>query len=96
MASDNEYWLVAVPGGKSPEREWNAISEKLKPISSCFKFSIPDLKVANVLLSSLFTLLSLSLSLSFLFCYSFLQIGTLNSLVDLSDTLNRLDTFVEG
>ncbi|XP_003389520.1 PREDICTED: V-type proton ATPase subunit C 1-B-like [Amphimedon queenslandica] len=67
MASDNEYWLVAVPGGKSPEREWNAISEKLKPISSCFKFSIPDLKI-----------------------------GTLNSLVDLSDTLNRLDTFVEG
>ena len=93
MASDNEYWLVAVPGGKSPEREWNAISEKLKPISSCFKFSIPDLKVVCGLLFSHFTLLSLPL---FSICYSLIQIGTLNSLVDLSDTLNRLDTFVEG
>lgn len=43
--SDNEYWLVAVPGDVTPEDSWRVVSEKVKNHAGCFKFSIPELKV---------------------------------------------------
>jgi hypothetical protein len=58
--ADNEWWLVAVPGRKSgPEREWNVLSEKLKVNSSCFRFSIPDLKVHNLIQTDLYPSMNL-------------------------------------
>lgn len=44
--SDNDYWLVAVPGDPTPDKSWAVLSEKLKVSSACFKYPIPaDLKV---------------------------------------------------
>lgn len=44
--SDNEYWLVAVPGEQQgPDVAWTILSEKLRAYSACFKFPIPELKV---------------------------------------------------
>ena len=44
--SDNEYWLVAVPGEQQgPDFAWTTLSEKLRAHSACFKFPIPELKV---------------------------------------------------
>ena len=44
--SDNEYWLVAVPGDPTPDKSWSVLSERIKGCSACFKYPIPaELKV---------------------------------------------------
>ena len=45
--SDNEYWLVAVPGDPTPDKSWSILSEKIKSYSACFKYPIPDLKASS-------------------------------------------------
>ena len=47
--SDNEYWLVAVPGDATPEDSWGVVSDKVKNHAGCFKFPIPELKVRTLL-----------------------------------------------
>lgn len=47
MNSDN-FWLISVPGEKTPQDSWEKVSKAAAPFSNVFKFSIPNLKVGTL------------------------------------------------
>ena len=47
--SENQYWLVAVPGDPRPEDSWKVLSDRVKNHAAVFKFPIPELKVSQVM-----------------------------------------------
>lgn len=45
--SDN-FWLISVPGEKTPQDSWEKVSKTIAQYSSVFKFNIPNLKVGTL------------------------------------------------
>lgn len=87
MSSADDFWLISIPGEKTPQESWEKLIKAVQPIASAFKLNIPNLKVniMNYFLTELF------------FLYNFLiKVGTLDQLFGLSDELNKLDSFVES
>ena len=86
MSSADDFWLISIPGEKTPQESWEKLIKAVQPIASAFKLNIPNLKVniLNFFLTELF------------FYIIFNQVGTLDQLFGLSDELNKLDSFVES
>ena len=48
MSNLEEFWIISVPGDKTPQQTWEKLSETIKSISDPFKFNIPNLKVGTL------------------------------------------------
>ena len=80
-----EYWIISVPGKTAPGQRFQEVCKATKrdDLSENFLFEIPDLKVCR------------SIEKKNIFHYHHFQVGTLDSLVALSDELARLDSYTE-
>lgn len=45
MSSSDDFWLVSVPGDKTPQEAWEKLFKTVQNIATPFKFNIPNLKV---------------------------------------------------
>lgn len=95
-----EYWLISAPGDKTCQQTWetmNNVTNKQNSLCNNFKFHIPDLKVIYKLKTFLvFSSLTQKIIDHNANCVFFLQVGTLDQLVGLSDDLGKLDAYVEN
>ncbi|CAF0809422.1 unnamed protein product [Brachionus calyciflorus] len=49
MSSNNDdFWLISVPGEKTPQESWDRVYKTLSPLCNLFKFNIPGLKVGTL------------------------------------------------
>lgn len=49
MSSADEYWLVSVPGDKTPQESWEKLFKQVQPLTNgTYKFNIPSLKVGTL------------------------------------------------
>jgi V-type H+-transporting ATPase subunit C len=48
MSNLEEFWIISVPGDKTPQQAWEKLSEAIKYIANPFKFNIPNLKVGTL------------------------------------------------
>lgn len=86
MSNNDDFWLISVPGEKTPQESWERLSKNIQPISNVFKFNIPGLKVY------------IWNKTNYLYVYSKInsKVGTLDQLFGLSDELSKMDSFVES
>ncbi len=45
MSNNDDFWLISVPGDKTPQESWEKLFKAVQPIATPFKFNIPALKV---------------------------------------------------
>jgi hypothetical protein len=45
MSSSEDFWLISVPGDKTPQEAWEKLYKTVQSIATPFKFNIPNLKV---------------------------------------------------
>ena len=45
MSNSEEFWLISVPGDKTPQESWEKMYKSVQQIAVPFKFNIPGLKV---------------------------------------------------
>ena len=45
MSNNDDFWLVSVPGDKTPQESWEKLFKSVQTIASPFKLNIPPLKV---------------------------------------------------
>ena len=48
MSNSEEFWLVSVPGEKTPQESWDRLSKTISPLANIFKINIPGLKVGTL------------------------------------------------
>ncbi len=48
MSSTDEFWLISVPGEKTPQESWDKVSKSVNHLAGVFKFNIPNLKVKSL------------------------------------------------
>jgi V-type H+-transporting ATPase subunit C len=48
MSNLDEFWIISVPGDKTPHQTWEKLSESIKTIATSYKFNIPNLKVGTL------------------------------------------------
>lgn len=46
--TSEDFWLISVPGEKTPQESWDRLFKNVQPISNVFKFNIPGLKVGTL------------------------------------------------
>lgn len=47
MSNNDDFWLISVPGDKTPQESWEKLFKSVQTIASPFKLNIPALKVRN-------------------------------------------------
>jgi hypothetical protein len=45
MSNSEDFWLLSVPGDKTPQDSWEKLYKATQSIATPFKFNIPNLKV---------------------------------------------------
>lgn len=48
MSQTDDFWLVSVPGEKTPQESWEKLYKTISPLASIFKINIPGLKVGTL------------------------------------------------
>ncbi len=48
MSNSDDFWLISVPGEKTPQEAWEKLFRQVQSIASIFKFNIPNLKVGTL------------------------------------------------
>lgn len=48
MSGVDEFWLVSVPGEKTPQEAWEKLYKNIQTTANTFKFNIPSLKVGTL------------------------------------------------
>ena len=48
MSHFEEFWIISVPGDKTPQQAWEKLSETIKSIATPYKLNIPPLKVGTL------------------------------------------------
>ena len=48
MSNNDDFWLISVPGDKTPQESWEKLFKAVQPIATPFKFNIPALKVGTL------------------------------------------------
>jgi hypothetical protein len=48
MSNLDEFWLVSVPGDKTPQQAWETLFRSVNGIANPFKFNVPNLKVGTL------------------------------------------------
>ena len=48
MSQTDDFWLVSVPGEKTPQESWEKLFKTISPIANIFKINIPGLKVGTL------------------------------------------------
>lgn len=48
MSNSDDFWLVSVPGDKTPQEAWERLYKSVQSIATPFKFNIPNLKVGTL------------------------------------------------
>lgn len=48
MSNNDDFWLISVPGEKTPQESWEKLYKTIQSISNPFKFNIPPLKVGTL------------------------------------------------
>lgn len=48
MSNLEEFWIISVPGDKTPQQAWERLYDSIKSIANPFKFNIPNLKVGTL------------------------------------------------
>jgi V-type H+-transporting ATPase subunit C len=46
--SQDAFWLISVPGDKTPQESWEKLNKVSSQMASLFKFNIPNLKVGTL------------------------------------------------
>lgn len=54
MSNSDDFWLVSVPGDKTPQEAWEKLYKSVQNIATAFKFNIPNLKVNKFYFNSMF------------------------------------------
>ncbi len=49
MSQAEDFWLISVPGDKTPQEAWDKMMRAVQPSANIFKFSIPPLKVYPII-----------------------------------------------
>ena len=50
MSNNDDFWLISVPGDKTPQESWEKLFKSVQTIASPFKFNIPPLNVDLILI----------------------------------------------
>ena len=45
MSNAEDFWMISVPGEKTPQESWEKLYKTIQPIANTFKLNIPGLKV---------------------------------------------------
>lgn len=45
MSGSEDFWLISVPGDKTPQESWEKLYKGIQNLATPYKFSIPNLKV---------------------------------------------------
>jgi hypothetical protein len=48
MSNLEEFWLISVPGDKTPQQAWEKLVQSIDNIANPYKFNIPNLKVGTL------------------------------------------------
>lgn len=48
MSNSDDFWLISVPGDKTPQESWEKLSRSVQSIATPCKFNIPNLKVGTL------------------------------------------------
>lgn len=48
MSNSDDFWLISVPGDKTPQDSWEKLYKTVQPIAIPCKFNIPNLKVGTL------------------------------------------------
>lgn len=48
MSGVDEFWLISVPGEKTPQEAWEKLYKNIQTTANTFKFNIPSLKVGTL------------------------------------------------
>jgi V-type H+-transporting ATPase subunit C len=48
MSHTDDFWLVSVPGEKTPQESWERLYKTISPLANIFKINIPGLKVGTL------------------------------------------------
>ena len=47
MSNSEDFWLISVPGDKTPQESWDKLYRSVQAIATPCKFNIPNLKVSR-------------------------------------------------
>lgn len=48
MSNLEDFWLISVPGDKTPQQAWEKLIQSIDNIANPYKFNIPNLKVGTL------------------------------------------------
>jgi V-type H+-transporting ATPase subunit C len=48
MSHTDDFWLISVPGEKTPQESWERLYKTISPLANIFKINIPNLKVGTL------------------------------------------------
>jgi len=48
MSGSEDFWLISVPGDKTPQESWEKLYKGIQNLATPYKFSIPNLKVGTL------------------------------------------------
>ena len=48
MSNSDDFWLISVPGDKTPQESWEKLYKTVQSITTPCKFNIPNLKVGTL------------------------------------------------